>query len=246
MRHVYRYSGFLLLVIFMVCCRKPYEPSVIKANHQFLVFDGVINTGTNAATTLVLSRTRTLYDSAQFDPELSAKATIETEGGPIYSLQEQGKGVYVSANLNLNPALKYRINITSRDGNQYISEFVPVKQTPAIDSISWTQDTVGAQIFVSTHDPQNKTRYYRWEYLETWEYHSFIDSYLGFKNGQLYFIDSTEYRGKCWSNAASTEILLGSTIKLGEDIINNAPITSIRRNDEKIIHKYSIIIKQMH
>jgi hypothetical protein len=232
------------MLLLMVCCRKPYEPSVIKANNKFLVFDGVINTGANAATTIVLSRTRSLYDSAQFDPELSAKATIETEGGPVYPLQEQGKGVYVSANLNLNAARKYRVNITTADGNQYISEFVPVKQTPSIDSISWVQDTEGARIFVNTHDPENKTRYYRWEYLETWEYHSFIESFLGFKNGQLYFLDSSEFKSKCWANAASTEILLASSIKLAEDIIINAPITSVARNDEKMIQKYSILIKQ--
>ena len=244
MKNVYRYAGYLLIMSFIICCRKPYEPSVIKANNKFLVFDGIINTGTNAATTIILSRTRSLYDSAQFDPELSVKATIETERGPVYPLQEQGKGVYVSPNLTLSAAQKYRISIRTADGNQYVSEYVPVKQTPSIDSISWVQDTEGARIFVSTHDPENKSRYYRWEYLETWEYHSFIDSYLGFKNGQVYFLDSSELRGRCWSNAASTEILLGSSIKLSEDIITNAPITSVARNDEKMIQKYSILIKQ--
>lgn len=244
MGSVYRYAGYLLLVLFAVCCRKPFEPSVLKANNKFLVFDGVINTGTNAATRIVLSRTRSLYDSAAFDPELSAKATIETEGGPTYPLQEQGQGVYISANLTLSPARKYRIGITTRDGSQYVSAFVPVKQTPSIDSITWTQDNDGIKIFVNTHDPTNQTRYYRWEFLETWEYHSAIASFLGFKNGQVYFLDSSEFRDRCWANAVSTEILLGSSIKLSDDVISNAPITSVARNNEKISQKYSILIKQ--
>jgi hypothetical protein len=227
-----------------ISCRKPYEPSVIKANNKFLVLDGVINTAVNGITTITLSRTRSLYDSSGFDAESSATVSIETEGGPSFQLQETREGVYTSANLNLSPARRYRINISTADLNQYLSDFVEVKQTPPIDSITWVQNQEGVNIFVNTHDPQNKTRYYRWEYLETWEYHSFYDSYVGFKNGSLYFLDSSEYRGKCWSNAASTEVLIGTSIALSEDVISNAPLNGISRHDEKLIQKYSILVKQ--
>ena len=244
MRRSCKYWGMFLLAAYLMACRKPYEPSVIKANNKFLVFEGVINTGTNAVTTITLSRTRNLYDTLPFDPERAAKAVIEAEGGPMYNLQEQGDGVYNSANLNLSASGKYRVRITTTDGNQYISDFVPVKQTPAIDSITWQQDIDGVNLFVNTHDPRNDTRYYRWQYVETWEYHSFYDSYLGYKNGQVYFLDSTEYKGKCWSNVSSTEVFLGSSTKLADDVISQVPLTSIPRHSERILVKYSILVKQ--
>jgi hypothetical protein len=244
MANTYSYWRCFLFLSLLIGCRKPYEPAVIKANNKFLVFSGVINTGPNAVTTIQLSRTRNLVDTLPYDPESSAKAIIETEGGPTFTLQERGRGTYVSGNLNLPVTRRYRINITTADGNRYLSDFVSAKQTPPIDSISWQQDIEGSRIYVNTHDPQNKARYYRWEYVETWEYHSFYDSYLGFKNGQLYYLDSTEYRGVCWDSAVSTEILLGSSVKLSEDVITSAPITSIARHDEKMIQRYSILVRQ--
>lgn len=244
MRGFSTYNIFLLLALFTIACKKVYEPPVIKANNKFLVFEGVINTGTNAVTTISLSRTRNLYDTLPFDAELSAKASIEAESGVIFPLQERGKGIYSSGNLNLNVAGKYRLRINTADGNQYLSDFVPVKQTPPIDSISWEQNAEGINIFVDTHDPQNKTTYYRWDFLETWEYLSFYESFLGFKNGQLYYLDSSEFRSRCWSNAPSTEVLIASSAKLSEDIINHTRLITIARHDEKIISRYSILVKQ--
>ena len=243
MKNVLFYT-IVLSLAFLVCCKKPYEPAVLKSNNRFLVVEGVINAGANASTTILLSRTRNVYDTLPSDPELFARASIESEGGGVFPLQEQGNGVYISANQNLNAAGKYILKITTKDENQYLSDFVPVKQAPPIDSISWEQSLAGVNIFVNTHDPLNKTIYYRWEFLETWEYHSFFDSHLGFKNGQVYFLDSSELKNRCWSNSPSTEVLIANSLKLSEDIISLAPITSISRHDEKIIFRYSIQVKQ--
>ena len=234
----------LIMLVMMIGCRKAYEPAVIKANNKFLVFEGVINTAQNAITTITLSRTRNIYDTLPVDPELFATAIIETEGGPSYRLREEGAGKYSSTILSLNPALRYRIRIATVDGSEYVSDYVTSKQTPAIDSISWEQDVDGVELFVHTHDPLNQTTYYRWDYLETWEYLSFFDSNIGFRDGRLYFKDSSELLTHCWSNAASTEILLGSSAKLNEDVISYAPIKSITRHSERIIERYSILVRQ--
>lgn len=244
MKNIYPYCQFLLFIFCLTSCKKPYEPSVITAINKFLVFEGVINIGVNAVTSISLSRTRNLYDTLPYHPELFARATIETEGGPSYNLQEQGKGIYSSGALNLNSSARYRVKIITSDGNQYLSDFVSVILTPAIDSITWEQDVDGIYIFLNTHDPQNNTTFYRWEYIETWEYHAFYDTNLGFKNGQLYFKDSSELLNKCWSNARSTEILIGTSAKLAKDVISRQPITFIPRHNEKIIERYSILINQ--
>ncbi|HKH60212.1 MAG TPA: DUF4249 domain-containing protein, partial [Flavitalea sp.] len=242
MKDTGKYWFIFLFIVWLTACRKPYEPSVIKANNKFLVFEGVINTAPNAATTITLSRTRNLYDSLPFDPERSARVTIETEGGPTYNMQDKGEGLYTSANLNLNASGRYRLKITTADGNQYLSDFVTAKQTPPIDSISWEQDIDGVDIFVNAHDPHNNTRYYRWQYVETWEYHSFYESFLGFKNGAVYFLDSTEYKGKCWSNTSSTEVFIASSTKLTDDVVNQVALTFIPRHSERILVKYSILV----
>jgi len=88
--------------------------------------------------------------------------------------------------LNLITTEKYRIRIQTADGKLYISEYVPIQNAPPIDSIHWQRTTDEIKIFASTHDPLNNTRYYRWQYEETWEINSAFPSFFEYKNG---FVD---------------------------------------------------------
>jgi hypothetical protein len=48
----------------------------------------------------------------------------------------------------------------------------------------------------------------------------------------------------CYSNDSSTGILLGSSVKLTQDVIYQAPLTPIAGTSEKIELRYSILVKQ--
>jgi hypothetical protein len=128
-------------------------------------------------------------------------------------------------------------------GSVYASEYIEMKRTPPIDSINWEHDT-DVSIFLNTHDPANNTRYYRWEFVETWEHHSYYDTNLGYANGNVYFRDPTQLLNKCWTTTGSTDILLGTSSQLSEDRIERALITTIPDGSEKITVLYSILVKQ--
>ena len=226
-----------------VSCKKPYEPPEIKAINNFLVVDGIINTASNSTTTITLSRARRLIDTVFNIPELFAQVYIESNRGNRYALQGSADGKYSSAQLNLNALDTYRLDIITTNGSQYQSDFVPVIQTPAIDSLSWKQQD-DVTVYVNTHDPQNNTRYYRWEYEDTWEYHSFYETILGLNNNRIFYRDSITQDHICWSNSASTDILLGSTVKLSEDIISNIQVAVVPKNSVKINYRYSLLVKQ--
>ena len=234
-----------LVVVVAVTCKKPYEPPEIKAINNFLVVDGIINTAPNSTTTITLSRARRLIDTVSNIPELFAQVYIESNTGSRNALQEGADGRYSSGQLTLNTVSTYRLGVITNDGSQYQSDFVPVIKTPEIDSLSWKlQDDV--TVYVNTHDPQNNTRYYRWEYEETWEYHSVFETILGLTNNNtlIFYRDSITQAFKCWSNSASTDILLGSSVKLSEDIISNIPVAIVPKNSVKINFRYSVLVKQ--
>ena len=216
---------FLLFVMITVfCCRKSYQPAEIIVNYGYLVVEGVINTGTNAITIINLTRTKNLGDtSRKTNAELRAKITIEADGGATYTLLETGNGAYQSAALNLNATLKYRLRIVTNNGSTYLSDLVQAKQTPAIDSVTWKQDK-GVTVSVHTHDPQNKTIYYRWEFDETWQYRSFQQASLGVKNGLIFYRDSITQVYNCWGTEHSTNILTASSAVLAKDVISYAPL----------------------
>ncbi len=238
----------LLLVI--SGCRKPFEPPAIKADYNYLVIDGVINAGTNAVTTINLSRTKNLNDSSVAPkPELGAQVTIEREGGGSFSLNTQNNGSYTSQALNLSATAKYRLNIKTSNGNVYQSDYVPVKQTPPIDSLSWKQDSVyhDVTIFAHTHDPQNSTRYYRWDFVETWQYRAPIEASYGVANGLSYFInpfDALLQQYNCWTTSGSTTIATATSEALSQDVISYAPVNIIKKDAEKMMVRYSINARQ--
>jgi hypothetical protein len=232
-----------LIIVVTVTCKKPYEPPEIKAINNFLVADGIINTTPNSITAITLSRTRRLIDTVVNIPELFAQVYIESNSGSRYPLQESADGKYSSAQLTLNASDTYRLNIITTNGSQYQSDFVPVIQTPAVDSLSWKQQD-NVTVYVNTHDPQSNTRYYRWEYEETWEYHSFYETILGVNNGLMFYRDSITQAHVCWSNSASTDIILGSSVKLSQDVISNIPVAIVPENSPKINFRYSILVKQ--
>lgn len=246
MKKSIKYLPVLLLV--MVACKKPYQPTVITVNYNYLVIDGVINASANGITTITLSRTKNLADSLPPKAELGAQVFIESDNNASYFLVPQGDGRYNSAPLNLGTSAKYRLRISTSNGSTYQSDFVPVKQTPPIDSISWQQDTSkkDVHIYAHTHDPQNNTRYYRWDYVETYQYNAQLFSFWGLSStNHIYFIDSTTpQQYSCYTTAFSSNIAVATTEALSQDVVSYAPLITIKKNSELIGIRYSVNVKQ--
>jgi len=232
--------GFLALVLSQ--CRQPYTPPQIQNVSNYLVVEGFVNA--NDSSTIILSRTRPLTDTVTVKPEIHAVVSVESESGSSFKFTEMSNGRYVLPNQNLNPSQKYRLKIISASNVVYQSDFVPVKITPQIDTVSWSRSGDVVTMEANTHDPQNNTWYYRWEYEETWEYHAFFESFLKYENNQLGFRDSTEYTYKCYQSDRSHNIIIGTSAKLTQDIIEHQPLVSITRASQKIDVLYSILVKQ--
>ena len=245
---------YLLLVLLSLClakCRKPYEPPAIKASNHFLAVDGFINTGPFGVTTITLTRSLNLSDSVPILPELNAQVMIKSSDGVLFPLVDTGSnGVYVSSTLNLDPSLQYQVTVTTTDGNKYVTDLVTPKPAPPIDSLTWEladAPSLGTQvlyIYVNTHDETGSTRYYRWDYLETWQHESPMQTFWGLKGGLEYPIDPSESTFDCWTTDRSNTIILGSSINLSSDVISRGLVTSFAKNDPKMDIKYSMLIRQ--
>ena len=240
------YIIFLLsfCAIIDIDCRKLYNPPAINADNKFLVVDGVLINSTDSPTVFRLSRTIRLTDSTTASsPETGATVTIEGSNGENFSFTEESGGIYISSPLVLNYLNQYRLKISTANGDQYLSDYVPVSQTPAIDSITWEQQN-DVTLYANTHDPSKNEKYYRWDFVETWQYRSTYERTIAQSNGIIYYVDSTTQTYNCWSSDQSTEILLGSTIALGQDVVSRQPIALIPQSDDKIGTRYSILVKQ--
>ena len=233
----------VLLAVMTASCKKPYNPNLPAVQSNYLVVEGVINSGQDS-TIIRLSKTVALKDSTKATPELNAQVTVESNQNGTYPLQELGNGKYVSPSLNLDISGKYRLHIRTQSGKEYISDFESVKTTPAIDSVGFIQQDSGIQLYVNTHDANNSTRYYRWDYTETWNFHAKYSS--GYITNGTEIINRTPAQQiyTCFANHTSNDIVLGSSAKLTNDVIYQSPLTQIVSTSEKLETKYSILVKQ--
>ncbi|HTD41661.1 MAG TPA: DUF4249 domain-containing protein [Mucilaginibacter sp.] len=241
---------YLILIsgVVTASCRKPYEPPVVAVNNNYLVVEGVINAGSDS-TFIKLSRTVKISDKVAIKPESGAVLTIEGDQNTSYPLTETGNGNYASPGLNLGNTHKYRLRIKTVNNEQYLSDYVEVLNSPPIDSVNYdvkgTLTTPGLNVYVNTHDPNNKVLYYRWDYQETWVIQSYYSSYFKSNGDTVLGRDLiNDNITDCWQSDTSSTILLGSTAKLSQDILSNYTIISIPSTSEKLGNKYSILVRQ--
>ncbi len=237
----------LLFTVFLSAnaCKEKYDLPETVVNKDYLVVEGFIDGG-NDSTFISLSRTVTPEDTTSIKAEQGAMVSIEGESGESFLLNEIKPGLYAAAPLLLNPSAQYRLSITTRNGKVYQSDYVEVKNTPEIDSVSWTREPDGVQVYVNTHDAHNNTKYYNWQYEETWEFYSGFYSNWEWDpiNEIIILRDNPNLIYHCWQSYTSSNIIIGSSAKLSEDIIYRFPLTFIPDDSWKLQSRYSILVKQ--
>jgi len=103
----------------------------------------------------------------------------------------------------------------------------------------------GLNVYVNTHDPKNSTHYYRWEYQETWIIQSvYYSSYKS--NGDTVLTRDLVHDNiyQCWKSDTSSNVFLGTSAKLANDVIFENPLIFISSTSEKFTSKYSVLVKQ--
>ena len=231
-----------MLVIIAGGCKKPYNPPAIALAGSYLVVEGVINSGPDS-TFIKLSKTVKLSNANVINPVLGAAVAVQSDQNIIYPLTEAAKGYYVSPGLNLNSSHNYRLSI--KTGNeQYYSDYVPVVNSPPIDSLSFKVIDTGVNVYSATHDPTNTIKYYRWDYTETWIIHPKYDSHF-ISNGDTVLPRTVSQQVyTCWRTDTSNVIVLGSAAKLAKAVIFDNPVTSLPALSPKIANEYSILVRQ--
>jgi len=231
-----------------MACKQTYAPPAVAHPPNYLVIEGFIENNGTDSTFFHLSRT-IKADTNGYVPELGAVCTIDGSDNTSRPLGEIGNGAYAAKLTGLDPDATYRLRISTSNGKQYVSDNVPLVKNPPIDSINWKRldnDVYqGIQIYANTHDPQNNTHYYRWEYEETWEFHSTFFAAVKYDPAtgiiSPYFPNTIN---TCWKDVLSSRILLGTSAQLAQDLIYEAPLVLVPLNSQQINWRYSLLVKQ--
>lgn len=233
----------IILTAAFLGCIEPYNPPEVAQAEALLVVDGYVDLGTESVT-ISLTRTKNLSESNLPVYETNAQVSLEIEGGSTIALPEVEGGIYAAENISLSVNDKCKLRIRA-GGKEYESELVSVIPTPEIDSVTYAQDASGVQIDVTTHDPNNKTWFYQWQYVETARYHSKFASIYYWRGP-----DDIASRNRendiyvCWKTLPSTNILIATSSSLSSDFIYKFPVIFIPATSWKLEYRYSILVRQ--
>lgn len=237
---------FYLVLLFSNCVQEFNPPS--QGYENVLVIEAFLTDGEEAFE-VKLSRSIPI-DTSGFIPEPGAAVSLSDDSGEKFILVESSEpGVYFSQG-KINPQIgkSYQIHVQTKNGNQYESASVRMRNTPEIDSISFKYEErpsaglKGVQIFINTHDPANETWYYRWEWDESWMFRTPYDSYLIWEEGEIKIRDERVHT--CWKFGRSTSIEIATTKNLNTDRVNEYPLNYVATNTDRLQIKYSINVKQ--
>ena len=180
----------------------------------------------------------------------NANVSIEDDLGNVYNFIE-GDGVYESENeFQALTGRKYKLTIVT-NGKTYTSSPETLTTINPIENVEvqdLTKNNVrGAEIKVKAFDPTNTSKYYRYEFEET--YKIIAPKWLPYtvavntSNNEFIFTPRTYEARVCYTTKKSNEILLHTTANLNEDRVNH-PVRFIPVTNPIIMHRYSILVKQ--
>jgi len=235
----------IILISFLLLldrCITEFVPQT-KENKESLVIEGLI-TNQPVADTIKLSSSLPLGVKSVAKPVEGCTVTISDDLGNIFSLTETFAGTYVTDTSQFRGTIGrfYTLHIhanTSYKNHYFESYPIEMKPVPPIDSLYYEKVAIkenngvnsqeGCQVYLNTHDPTNQLKFYRWEYVETWEFHL------------PYTLISNK---TCWFSNNSKEIKIKNTAALAETRIERYPINFISNLSDRLNVKYSILVNQ--
>lgn len=235
---------FLLIIGLLFSCEEPYTPDYIPEDSTpLLIIEGYIDMSGNSR--FKLSHTVPLNAEESASPVPTAALTIESEDGQVYSRSgTSASGEYTIPHGALNMNTRYRLRVQVQD-KIYLSEWVRPYATSEISGIDNQRAGAGMDIFVSTVNKNDNSRYYRWEFEETWKFTARYVSLLIFDGNRVRFRNQPEENiSVCFKEERSSDILIGTTDNLSDNTVSRQKIHFIPNLSYKLMIRYSILVKQ--
>lgn len=236
-------------------CTTPYNYQVNGFEDTIVIQATLTNELKNH--TVKLSRT---YKLDEKSPTIETKAIVfvTDNKGNKYDFQLIGELYTSTTQFQAIPDTDYQLHVRTTDGRSYIStiEKLPAQtQIQKLESKAVTKNgQLGVEITVNSADPTNSSRYYRYEYEETykvvapkWYYQKAVPVFFApgaNPKGKVVFEDRTTEARICFLNNKSNQLILTNTNKLSEDKVIDFPVRFISSKDPIIRSRYSILVKQ--
>lgn len=260
LKKIYKFIGIIFATIFTISCIEPFDIAT-QTFENILVVEATI-TNELKYQEINLSRTFRLEEEGPF-AENNANVTVIDDFQNTYNFQEADSGKYISTlEFSAIHGRNYQLIILTADGKKYTSN--PTQLSNVVEEFTTSiakernDDGVeGVTIYANSFDPSGNSKYYRYEYEETYKiiapYWSPLDAFgvsMVPTNDdppplhEVYTLPRTKEERICYNILYSDLILQTETNLFSEDRITNFPIRFLAKDDFMITHRYSILVRQ--
>ena len=203
---------------------------------------------------VILSRTFAFEEDGP-NPEINAEVSIESDNGE-FNFQEIGDGMYVSINeFKAQTNINYTLKVTTSNGRHYSSTPIQLTQSTQIDQLYAVRETDdlgvnGMAIYIDSFDPTNNSKFYRYEYEETYKIIAptwvsediiVVDRFFPCTVNLVPKIQEEEI---CYNTVKSVTINQANTNASTEDRVTRHLVRFIESENFILSHRYSILVKQ--
>ncbi len=247
------YFSLFLLIATLFTCIDPYYPN-LDNYESLLVVEGLI-TDENRPYEVRLSRTAL---SKEEDPEVvtDADVFITNEEKNVFNFQNAGNGIYRSDSTEFTGIVgkTYILHIKTGNGKQYESKSCLMQPVPDIDTLYFDKDErftndqediqKGITIYLDSEEGDECSKYYRWDYEETWKFRIPNPHRYEYFNDTLIVL-SNNVREYCWKSHKSGDIQIRSVMQGEAGNIHREPVCFIpSATSDRLTIGYSIFVRQ--
>jgi len=232
--------GILILSVYLFSCTEEFHPE-IDSDISTLVVDGKI-TNAKGPYQVRLFRTADINNPISINPQEGAVISIYDDKGNSDSFIETSPGIYHNLTTDFRGIVgrSYWIEIQTSDGKKYESTPEMIQPEVLIENIYGEETKViqdngeylkGVEFYMDANSPSNQGNYLRWEYKESWEWHSPYD------------IPKTDNPSRiCYLNNLSNNIAVFDGTKQSKKEFKHLSTRFINDNEVKLNYNYFLDI----
>lgn len=252
-----KYTTYRLILIALFAavssCTTPYNYTT-NGFENAIVIEATI-TNELKKQEIKLSRTYKFEDEGPVF-ETGAVVSVTDDQGTVYGFDEENGSYFSASEFNAAPGRTYQLHVKTKDGKSYSSTAEKLTTETNLEDIAANvitkEGVLGVEIRAKSFDPSNSSKYYRYEYDETYKVIAPkwipneaipIPKNSGPAPGDLFIQPRTKEARICYSTKKSDAIIVTNTNNLSEDRVD-FQVRFIPSTDYIIANRYSILVKQ--
>jgi len=246
---------FIFTIVLLGSCIKPYDPLINAGVEKKYVVSGRI-TDIEGWQEVEVSLSSPI-ESPEYIPVQGCQVKILDDKGNVFLLEEYKPGVYHVwlGKEYLIYGISYQVRVTTPDGEVLESGFDKMPKGPKLDSVYYLIEEIPAsdpdnpskvmQFYVDLNAVGNYSQYYKWEVVETWEYHAPLPAQYYYDGSMHEIIPPDSSNMVCWTTRLVKNVYTLTTKSFSQNMYNKYPLHSIDGRTSRLGILYSILVRQL-